>query len=581
MIDFWTKISILSNRTPALSKQFAMKKPIRLYLGQINPTIGDLVGNAKKILDTIKKIQSESSEEHTNIIAFPELSLTGYPPKDLLQQASFVNETERVVHEVLLPQIKTCTLIGTVSKPFKNEDKPFREKQLFNSAVIIHENQVLKTVNKKLLPNYEVFNESRYFMAEPNLADCIFELESHQIAVLICEDLLSLNEYQNLYSASPVLELAKSKPALSAAICLSASPFRSGFSHKRRQDAEVASKLLACPVALVNQVGANDDLIFDGSSFVIDQTNSGFKSAKSFEENILEYNFTPKSKGSTNQETHCEAEVETIREALVLGIKDYFAKTSFQQAFIGLSGGIDSAVVASLATAALGKENVFGILMPSAYSSEGSISDSEELSRNLGIKIETINIQPILEGYLQNTVVNELTLAEENLQARIRGNILMAKANQANALVLATGNKSEFSVGYSTLYGDMCGALAPIGDLWKTQVWALAKTFGEIPKQIISKAPSAELRPGQLDSDSLPNYETLDALLKSIIEEKLSSHEIAKKHPKTGKAEIERVFRLFQKAEHKRKQAPVILKISANAFGSGWHRVISSRPTYG
>ncbi len=536
---------------------------MRIVLAQINPKVGDLKNNADSMVQVIEFCQSRAEE--IDLIVFPELSLTGYPPKDLLFQQSFIIETWETLNERVIPFTNIPTLIG-VPSPTPNK------KSLFNSAVLI-ENKNLKTIiHKKLLPNYEVFNESRYFTPGRLSSDddLIINVKGHRVAVLICEDLLSTDEDKYDLSQSPINFLAKQK--LDLVVCLSASPYRFQQPEQRIKLAKTFQSKVNCPVALVNQVGANDDLIFDGSSFLIGAHGKLLQTVNEFKEEIIICNTASNENFSAKSP---RKPVLELREALVLGIKDYFRKTGFKKAFLGLSGGVDSALVACLAVEALGKENVKGIMMPSKYSSEGSINDSQELIKNLGIEGKQIEIENILNSFLSETGLQSLTLAEENLQSRIRGNILMALANEEKALVLATGNKSEFSVGYSTLYGDMCGALAPIGDLWKTQVWEMAASFPEIPKQIISKPPSAELRPDQLDSDSLPDYAILDEILKGYIENGLSEKELQSKGLPIDA--IKKALHLHKISEFKRRQAPIILKVSYNTFGSGWIYAVAAK----
>ncbi|MDX1920819.1 MAG: NAD+ synthase [Candidatus Caenarcaniphilales bacterium] len=556
-----------------------MKTDFKFALAQINPTVGDLKGNAEKIINIVKKHQNPqpSLSGGCNLIVFPELSLLGYPPKDLLTNHAFLHKAQTILKETIVPQISIPTLIGTVTQC---KDK----KLLYNSAVFIKDKQVQKVFHKKLLPNYEVFFESRYFQSGKMdaLDDLVLDLNSQKIAVFICEDLLSVDSFESHYPESPVVKLSEltqeANQKIDFAVCLSASPFRINHLESRIGHAKSTARRLKCPVALVNQVGANDDLLFDGSSFLVDEKGELVILAKKFEEDVLIMNLTPKPSplmemGESSVRSRRD-EVFDIKQALILGIKDYFRKTGFKKALLGLSGGIDSALVAYLATEALGPENVTGVMMPTIYSSEGSINDSEILIKNLGINKKLVRIQPVLEAYLEETNLQSLTLTEENLQSRIRGSTLMALANQESALVLATGNKSEFSVGYSTLYGDMCGALAPIGDLYKTQVWELAKICEGIPPQIITKPPSAELRPDQLDSDSLPDYKVLDEILKCLIDYGMGTEEIIKKGFKTE--EVLRVQKLLAMAEFKRRQAPIILKVSNHAFGSGWMRPVAA-----
>lgn len=541
---------------------------MRIALAQINPIIGDINHNANKIISIVNE-----SKEKADLIIFPELSLIGYPPKDLLLRREFIERSLEIVGQKISNNIEIPTLIGLVTKVWKNG-------KLFNSMVLINHGKVKQIFHKKLLPNYEVFNESRYFQPSKieGVEDFVFEIEGKKIAILICEDLLGAEINFAFYGMNPLDYLAKNIN-LDLAICTAASPFRKGKNHKRIELAQIAQQKLQCPIAVVNQVGANDDLIFDGSSFFLNKNGFIHSMAKSFEEDILICDLNDLNdlnSGTAKNIAKKSSLLEEIKQALILGIKDYFQKTNFKKAYIGISGGIDSALVACLAVEALGKDSVIGIMMPSIYSSENSLKDGQALIDNLQIDYKTISIQSILEAYLQETPIEKLTLAEENLQSRIRGNILMGMANSENALVLATGNKSEFSVGYSTLYGDMCGALAPIGDIWKTMVWDLSKLFPSIPQNIIDKPPSAELRPNQFDTDSLPDYSILDFILISYLEEGLSSDQILHKFAvnniqnRCSSEYIQKIIDLFHKAEFKRKQAPIILKINNTAFGSGW-----------
>ncbi len=525
---------------------------MKIALIQFNPKIGDLKNNTQSILNKI----AQAKVHEPDLIVFPELSLIGYPPKDLLFNSSLLIQSWDLLNSEIIPQIQIPTLLGIIS-PTEHKNK------FYNSMALIENKQLKQIFHKKLLPDYEVFNESRYFKAgaleKPE--DLICEINKQKVAVLICEDLLA----ENIYTESnPIEFLEKHQLKPDLIICSAASPYRAGQPEKRLQIGLSIQAKLKAPLAIVNQVGAQDDLIFDGSSFLLvnNQINA---LAKGFEETIL---ICETTSGRIHQIKDLKQNIYEIKTALVLGIRDYFKKTGFTKAFIGLSGGIDSALVAVLAAEALKPENVYGILMPSKYSSAGSIQDSKILADNLKIQSQQIAIEKILENFLGSAGLSELTLAEENLQARIRGSLLMALANENKALVLATGNKSEFAVGYSTLYGDMCGALAPIGDLWKTQVWELAKICPEIPQSIIDKPPSAELRPNQLDCDSLPDYALLDQILKGLIEKGLSVKQL--QNQGLPLAEIEKVFKLFSSAEFKRRQAPIILKVSKNAFGSGW-----------
>ncbi|MDJ0626224.1 MAG: NAD+ synthase [Candidatus Caenarcaniphilales bacterium] len=538
---------------------------MKIALCQINPKIGDLQGNSEKIITYLNKVTN------CDLVVFPELSLCGYPPKDLLLQEQFVDKCWKVLEETIVPQVTVPTLIGL---PLKDKNLSF----LYNSVAFIKNKRIEKVIHKKLLPNYEVFFESRYFQPSQieSEEDSFIEIKNKKLAVMICEDFLAGDVEEKAYGQN-LIGLLKKKQ-IASILCLAASPFRKNIKPVRIKHAIQVSEQLSCPILLVNQVGANDDLIFDGNSFFVNKLGQLESCSKNFEEDLLICNLDSqtisrnekKNKKSTQEYSSLDKpeDKQEIKKALILGIKDYFQKTGFSKALIGISGGIDSALVACLAKEALGAKNVTGVLMPSVYSSEGSVLDAQNLLKNLGVASKRIGIQPILESFLKQTGIQKLTKAEENLQSRVRGNILMALANQDNALVLATGNKSEFAVGYSTLYGDCCGALAPIGDLWKTQVWEISKTFPEIPLEIIQKPPSAELRPDQLDTDSLPDYETLDRVLSLIIENHFSEKKIVQMgfEEKT----VKKIFHLLSVNEFKRRQAPIILKVSFKAFGSGW-----------
>jgi len=438
---------------------------------------------------------------------------------------------------------------------------------LFNSALLIDDGKIQQAVHKKLLPNYEIFHERRYFRSDglTSPEDFTFSFLGKKIAVFVCEDLLGI---EHNYNYGPWEE---DFSEIDLAVCLSASPYRVGQIDKRISICQNIQRRtnLQAPLILVNQVGANDDLIFDGSSFVLGGEGEIEGLAKSFIEDVLLIDTSPKSPQRKITKTTTDPILEK-RKALVLGIKDYFKKSGFDKAILGLSGGIDSALVCCLAIEALGIENVCMLLMPSDYSTDDSLRDAHELIDRWGvIDYRVIPISTILKEFMQMGEFSSETLTEENLQARIRGSLLMAEANEQRALVLATGNKSELAVGYSTLYGDSCGSLLPIGDLWKTDVWEMARSYSEIPSQIINKEPSAELRPKQKDSDSLPPYHILDDILQGYVEQGMSLDEITEKghDPEVTKMLIERLHR----NEFKRKQSPIILKVSNRSFShSEW-----------
>jgi NAD+ synthase (glutamine-hydrolysing) len=548
---------------------------MKVCFAQINSKVCDLKYNASKLCKIIFEKEALSAEQKPDLIVFPEMALLGYTPKDLLFHKGFRLACENILREELINKITIPTLISSIHEEAGN---------LYNAGFFIENKQIKKIIHKKLLPNYEVFNEKRYFQKglSDDLENYFIQVKNQNLAILICEDLLGLendfyfNEFNTLKKLKDLTE--KENKKLDSIICLSASPFRAGQPEKRLKILEKAQQnyFPSTNFVLVNQVGGQDNLIFDGNSLVLNKNAELIYQAKSFEEEIKTIDLNEKQDLLSPKEKI--SEIKQISEALILGIQDYFVKTGFQKAFIGISGGIDSALVACLAERALGAENVFGIMMPSKYSSKGSISDSESLLANLKIKSKCISIEEILQVYLKQLNLSELTLAEENLQSRIRGATLMALANSEGALVLATGNKSEFAVGYATLYGDMCGAIAPIGDLYKTQVQEISKLFSEIPNEIIVKAPSAELRPNQKDIDSLPDYAELDQILKLYIEDKLNLEEIIEKGFSVELTK--KVINLIKKAEFKRQQAPIILKVSSCAFGSDWlYSVVSDNST--
>lgn len=526
---------------------------MKIKLAQINTQINNLQANSLKIIDII---QNSTSDE---LIVFPELALSGYSPQDLLLTPEFIIQQEIYLNNIIQETNNKSILLGSVYQ------EPETQK-LYNSAYYIKNQKVQKVIHKKFLPNSEIFYEYRYFTAGElsNIQDFSIEFNNKTVGVFVCEDLINWSEHGNKFLES--LNINK----LDYAVCLSASPYRQQHIEFRTNAIKQASQELNCPAVLVNTIGAHDGIVFDGSSCVVNKTN--IISLKSFNEDIQTFGLNSLNNSKTNNSSN----IQELSQALVLGIKDYFAKTGFTKTYIGLSGGIDSALVSTLAVKALGAENVYGILMPSEYSSQGSINDSLELANNLKIQTEIINIQEIFELYKKTLSLGNTGIETENLQARIRGMLLMARANENNSLVLVTSNKSEISVGYSTMYGDTCGALAPIGDLWKTQVWELSRTFPEIPEIIINKAPSAELRPDQKDSDSLPDYGLLDSILIDIIENKLTQQEIYKKYPESH-GDIERIFTLIKRSEFKRQQFAPILKVSYQSYGDDWRQVITAK----
>lgn len=532
---------------------------MKIAAAQINPIVGDLEGNLKKILDAIQKAKSQQAD----IVLFSELALTGYPPEDFLLLPHFIKAAEEKLTSIITASEGICTIVGTVRfNPHK------AEKFLYNSAAIIVNGKCIGFYDKILLPTYDVFDERRYF--EPGQNSPIWELKGKKIAVTICEDIwqhASLVESTS-YLCDPILELKKHKPDL--LLNLSASPYNVSRFPIRVEVCKRVAATLQCPVILCNQVGGNDSLIFDGNSLFVNPEGL-IQSGKAFEEDVAIFDLS--------KSELCKIELnenEEIYKALVLGLRDYCQKTGFKKTCIGLSGGIDSALVACLAVDALGKENVLGLVMPSRYSSPETQKDAHILAENLGIKCQEISIEPAFQTFLDLLSPcfegHPPDSTEENLQARIRGMILMAHSNKFGYLVLSTGNKSELAVGYSTLYGDMCGGLAVIGDVNKEQVYSLSKWINRnreiIPQTIISRAPSAELRLGQKDSDSLPPYEVLDHIQQDYIVNHLSPEEIISRHG-YSKELVEDIIRRIHLAEYKRRQSPPGLRISKKAFSIG------------
>ncbi len=534
---------------------------MKIAIAQINPIIGAFQRNSAKILSFISQAKNKNAE----LVVFPELSLVGYPPLDLLEKEHFVNDN-LIALKVLASQVKNMSaIIGYVDK------NPSIGKKFFNAAAFISNGKIVSRNFKVLLPSYDVFDEVRHF--EPGKKIGVVSTRSAKIALTICEDIWNDKDFwrKPLYSNDPLSILKKQK--VSCLINISSSPFAIGKQKIRTDMVKAISKKYKTPSIYVNQVGGNDELIFDGASFAVDEKGKIIVQCKDFEEDMVILNHP----SSQEKELHpiSSTDIEAIYKALTLGIKDYVSKCGFKKVLIGLSGGIDSALTATLACDALGPENVIGILMPSRYSSEGSIEDSKSLAQNLNIKTETLPIHNIFDSYLSSLKPifqsENSSAAEENLQARIRGTLLMAISNQRGALLLTTGNKSELGTGYCTLYGDMSGGLAVLSDVPKTTVYELSKYINRnkirIPESSITKAPSAELRPNQTDQDTLPPYETLDQILKTYIEDHKPISQIIKKgfDAQLVKDLIHRIDR----NEYKRRQAPPGLRISPKAFGIG------------
>lgn len=534
---------------------------MKALLAQLNYTIGDFHGNTKKILDAIEYGRSKGAD----LVLFSEMAITGYPPDDLLYHRDFIEAANSSLEKIVSASLNVLVIVGTVRSNVR-----FGEKNLFNSAAVIHNGKLLGYQDKTLLPTYDVFDERRYF--EPAEQSKIWHIDHRKIGVTICEDIWEHGQalFYTRYKRDPVKELEKHSPDL--VVNLSSSP----WSYKKiKNRIKVCSKTVAslkCNFLFCNQVGANDSLIFDGQSLFLGPKGEILAIGKAFEEDLLLVDMEQRDQPIN---FHRENEKD-LYDALVLGIRDYFRKQGFTKACIGLSGGIDSALVACLAVQALGKENVLSVGMPSRYSSEGSISDSKKLCENLGVRFEMIPIEEPFNAYLNllgpvfGNAPTDVT--EENLQARIRGAILMAISNKRGYIVLSTANKSELSMGYSTLYGDMCGGLAAINDLTKQQVYAVSKWINKdkeiIPQNILAKPPSAELRPNQKDTDSLPEYEIVDHVLQGYVEEHLSEEQIARKHGYPLEL-VQELVRKIHLSEYKRRQGAPGLRVSEKSFSIG------------
>ena len=534
---------------------------MKVFVSQLNLKIGDLDGNTKKILRDMERARKSGSK----IVLFPEMTICGYMPEDLLYHHTFIESMTEHLEKIVKESHDLTVFVGLVRR---NPDGGVNG--LYNSAAIISNGKLLRFYDKWLLPTYDVFTERRYF--DPGRELCVIEVEGKRVAVIICEDIWQHARQTGpaQYPRDPIEELKKEN--IDLLLNLSASPYQYQKPDTRVEVCAKAAKTLNCPVILCCQVGANDQILFDGYSVCINANGTLRQLGKGFEEDSMAIDIDAPT-------CTCAFEYDPLGDlyrALVMGVRDYFQKQGFTKACLGLSGGIDSALVICLAKDALGAENVLGIMLPSQYSSKESVTDSETLAKNLGI--ETLHI-PIEEPF--NSFVSLLKpyfgkkptdVTEENMQARIRGIIIMALSNKHGYIVLSTGNKSETALGYCTLYGDMCGGLGVIGDVMKTKVYKLCRYINRdkeiIPNGIIERPPSAELRPDQKDSDSLPEYGIVDAVLQGYVEQNLSIDEISQKN----KIPLETVMELVQRihrAEYKRRQGPPILRVTRKSFGVG------------
>ncbi|MDN3506942.1 MAG: NAD+ synthase [Simkaniaceae bacterium] len=532
---------------------------MRICMAQLNPVIGDLKGNTKKILQAVEKAKAEKAD----IVLFSELTISGYAPGDLLLHDDFVKEGEQYLQEIVKASSGICVIVGLVRI---NHGKG---KHLYNSAAIVSDGQILGYYNKCLLPTYNVFDERRYF--EPGREVKTFDIKGQKVAVIICEDIWQHSGHvATRYAFDPVLELVDEKPDI--LLNLSASPYQFDKPDIRVDVCAKAAKTLKCPVLLCCQVGGNDDIVFDGYSVAVDDHGDLRQLGKGFAEDF----FTVALSAPICKVPFQYNQMQDLYKALTLGVHDYFSKQGFKKALLGLSGGIDSALVACIAAEALGPENVMGVAMPSRYSSEGSIRDAKQLADNLGIGYKKIPIEKPFDDYLQmlgpHFEGKPVDVTEENLQARIRGMILMGLSNKLGYIVLSTGNKSEMGLGYCTLYGDMCGGLGVIADVLKTQVYELSRWINRdkeiIPQSTIDKPPSAELRPDQKDLDSLPDYGVVDKVLKAYVEDHVEPKEIASRMH-IDQELVDNLIGRLHAAEYKRRQAPPAIRVSKVSFSVG------------
>lgn len=535
---------------------------MKIAAAQINPTIGDIAGNVEKILTHVGR----AKELGAQLVVFPEMCLTGYPPRDLLERSYFIDQNIAALSE-LAPKVKDVSaLVGFVEKNLAPEGKP-----LYNAAALLEGGEIAYVCFKSLLPTYDVFDEARYF--EPSAGNAPIKIAGQKVALTLCEDIWTdeLAGPRKLYNRDPLGEMVKKKFQL--IINMSASPWSVGKEHVRTELMKAQAKKYNVPVVCVNQVGGNDELIFDGNSVAVDNQGNIIAQAKPFEEDIIMIDL---DYGAGDQHGLKLSDPEAVYRALVLGTRDYAHKCGFRKAVVGLSGGVDSALVATLAAEALGPENVLGVAMPTQFSSEATRHDAEALARTLGIEFKSFSVQPVFDAYLAEFAKlfpgKPQDLTEQNIQARIRGNLLMAISNKLGHLVLSTGNKSELSTGYTTLYGDAAGGLAVIADVPKTLVYRVAREVVNrdrevIPQSTLTRPPTAELRHNQRDTDDLPEYEVLDPILKAYIEEGKSPEEIAASG--LPKEAVEKAVRLVERNEYKRRQIPSGLRVTTKAFGIG------------
>ncbi|MFK7982024.1 MAG: NAD+ synthase [Saprospiraceae bacterium] len=534
---------------------------MKIAVAQLNFHVGNFEGNLQKMLAAVKTAKKQKAD----IVCFSELATTAYPPRDFVEFDDFVDQAEETINKLAKAARGIAIIVGSISR------NPIIEgKDLYNSAYFLEHGKVKQVQHKALLPTYDIFDEYRYF--EPATAFKIIKFKGKKIALTICEDMWNLGNENPLYTICPMDELMPQKPDLM--INVSASPFAYDHAQERIDVLKANVDKYKLPLFYINHSGAQTEVIFDGGSIVMSSDGKVFEELTYFEECVKTYDLEEVEKGGKVSEQPKD-KMQLIHDSIVLGIKDYFGKLGFKRAILGLSGGIDSAVTAVLAARALGANNVRAVLMPSEFSSDHSINDARDLAKNLGIQYDIIPIQKSYESFKEllhpHFLGMSFGLAEENIQARTRGVLLMAMSNKFGNILLNTSNKSEAAVGYGTLYGDMCGGLSVIADVYKTDVFALARFINKdgevIPENTINKPPSAELRPDQKDSDSLPDYAILDEILYQYIEKQQGPKEIIA----MGFEEhlVRRILRLVNINEFKRYQTPPILRVSSKAFGMG------------
>jgi NAD+ synthase (glutamine-hydrolysing) len=559
--------------------------PMKIALAQINSTVGDLCGNAKRILEFSRR----AAESGANVVVFPELSLTGYPPRDLLEKENFLDGTEQHLERLAADTatLNVSIICGTVTRTGSSTGLP-----IYNSAAVLQGGRITFRQHKMLLPTYDVFDEARYF--EPAVKQSPLALGDAVSALTICEDIWNDKQYweRRRYSRDPVEELASAGARI--LISINASPYHMGKRAQRTEIFRATARHFRVPIVYVNQVGGNDQLLFDGTSFAMNPEGEVIACAASFEEDLVMMD----SQALTGERhDNYSDECEAVYQALAMGTRDYIRKCGFERVIVALSGGIDSALTAAIAVDAVGKENVIGVGMPGPYSSEHSVIDARDLARNLGIRFELIPIKDQYDAFLnvleplftaqKPSAGASLGVTEENLQSRLRGVTMMALSNKWGALVLTTGNKSELAVGYCTLYGDMCGGLAVISDVPKTLVYSLSRVAnkrhslgpgasGAIPENTFTKPPSAELRPDQKDTDSLPPYEVLDQILRLYIENNDAPQQIAEALH-LPLVLVRDLVNKVDRNEYKRQQAAPGLKVTTKAFGIGRRFPIAQR----